>query len=433
MKKIGKVGTVGRHRARDAAGSGDSARRAPDAPVVPIELQGRRRPQPLSRADRSPIAQWYAEVDRALLAMVVSLMAIGLLAVAVASPVAARVSAARGVPISDLYYLWRQLFWVATGTGIMVFLAMRTKVEVKRIGMWGTVLGIILLFAVQLVGSEVNGAQRWLGSGFMRLQPSEFLKPVFAVSMAWVLSCRVEDEELPVFSLSFAALLLIVILLMLQPDFGQTVLFVGTWMLLVFVAGMPMRIFAGLGGLGAVGLVVTYFTYDTARRRINAFFGDGDTHQVDRGIDTLSNSGLIGSGPFTGTAKFRLPEAHTDYIYSVIGEEFGLIACAAILVLFLALVIRVLQRMREENDQFVILAGTGLAGQFGGQVLINIAVNLHLLPSKGMTLPFISYGGSSLWALAITMGLVMALTRRNPYRAPPVNLPGWTVNHWAKS
>jgi len=148
---------------------------------------------------------------------------------------------------------------------------------------------------------------------------------------------------------------------------------------------------------------------------------------VDRGLDTLSNSGLIGSGPFTGTAKFRLPEAHTDYIYSVIGEEFGLIACAAILILYIALIVRVLQRLREERDQFVILAGTGLVAQFGGQVMINIAVNLQLAPSKGMTLPFISYGGSSLWALSLGMGLLLALTRRNPYRAPPLNLNGWTV------
>jgi cell division protein FtsW len=170
----------------------------------------------------------------------------------------------------------------------------------------------------------------------------------------------------------------------------------------------------------------TYFFYDNARNRINGFlFGQGDSHQVDRGLDTLSNSGLIGSGPFTGTAKFRLPEAHTDYIYSVIGEEFGLIACAAILVLYIALIIRVLQRLREERDQFVILAGTGLVAQFGGQVMINIAVNLQLAPSKGMTLPFISYGGSSLWALSIGMGFLLALTRRNPYRAPPLNLNGW--------
>jgi cell division protein FtsW len=397
------------------------------APIIPPELHGRRRPTPLSRADRSPIAKWYAEVDRGLLAMVLGVMAIGLLAVAVASPVAARVSTMRGVAMADLYYLWRQLFWVITGTAIMVFIGMRTKVQVRKIALWGTVGGIIALFAVLVLGTEVNGSQRWLGSGSLRLQPSEFLKPMFAVSMAWILSCRVEDEKLPVFSLTFATTGLIALLMMMQPDLGQTVLYVGTWMVLVFVAGLPMRYVAGLAAAGASGLLLAYFFYETAHKRINSwFFGEGDSHQVDRGLDTLANSGLIGSGPFTGTAKFKLPEAHTDYIFSVIGEEFGLIACAGILLLYIAMVVRVLQRLREENDQFVILAGAGLAAQFGGQVMINIAVNLQLLPSKGMTLPFISYGGSSLWALSLGMGLLLALTRRNPYRASPLNLTGWT-------
>lgn len=398
-----------------------------EMPVVPRELHGRRRPRPLSRADGSRLSRWYAEVDRALLAMILGLMAIGLLAVAVASPVGVKVAAARGQHWGELYYLWRQLFWVTTGSFIMLWFAMRDKLSIRRIATWGTVAGIVALFAVLLVGTEVNGAQRWLGSGMARLQPSEFLKPMFAVCIAWILSCRVDDEKMPVFSLTGIMTGLIVMLLMLQPDFGQTVLYVGTWMALVFVAGLPMRMLVTMGVGSLVGMVVTYFTYENARNRINAFvLGEGDTHQVTRGLDTLSNSGLIGSGPFTGTAKFHLPEAHTDYIYSVIGEEFGLIACAAIALLYVALIVRVLQRLREENDQFVILAGTGLVAQFGAQAMINIAVNLQLVPSKGMTLPFISYGGSSLWALSIAMGLLLALTRRNPYRASPLNLPGWT-------
>jgi cell division protein FtsW len=245
--------------------------------------------------------------------------------------------------------------------------------------------------------------------------------------VGWILSCRVEDDKLPVFWITGLLTLLIAGLLMMETDFGQTVLFVGTWVVLAFVAGLPRRAMIALGVIGVAFPVATYFLYSTARRRIDGFlFGEGDSHQVDRGLDTLSNSGLIGSGPFTGTAKFRLPEAHTDYIFSVIGEEFGLIACAAILFLYVALIVRVIQRLREERDQFVILAGTGLIAQFGAQMFINIAVNLQLAPSKGMTLPFISYGGSSLWALSIGMGLLLALTRRNPYRASPWNLPGWT-------
>ncbi|MEQ1726223.1 MAG: putative peptidoglycan glycosyltransferase FtsW [Sphingopyxis sp.] len=396
-------------------------------PIIPPELRGRRRPQPLSRADRSALSRWYAEVDRGLLIMILGLMAIGLVAVAVASPVGARAAARRGQSMGELHYLWRQMFFVSTGLGIMVFVAMRDKLEIRRLALWGTVGGIILLFGVLLFGHEVNGSTRWLGSGALRLQPSEFLKPLFAVAMAWILSCHAEDEDLPVFSLTGIAAGLIAVLLMLQPDLGQTILFVGTWIVLVFVAGLPMRVMGWLGGACVGGMVLAYVFYENGRNRINAFmFGEGDGHQVNRGLDTLANSGLIGSGPFTGTEKFRLPEAHTDYIYSVIGEEFGLFACAGILFIYVAVVVRVLQRMREERDQFVILAGTGLVVQFGGQVLINIAVNLQMLPSKGMTLPFISYGGSSLWALSLAMGLLLALTRRNPYRAPPINLSRWS-------
>jgi cell division protein FtsW len=394
------------------------------APIVPTELHGRRRPQPLSRGDRSQIAVWYAEIDRALLAMVLALMAIGLLAVAVASPSAA----AGDSRLGPLSLLWKQMVWIGSGIALMILVGLRTKLQVRRIALWGTGIGIALLFAVLLVGVERNGAQRWLGFGSSGLQPSEFLKPMFAVSVAWLLSCRAEDEDLPVFSLSFIALGLVVMLLMLQPDFGQTILFAATWLVLVFVAGLPMRGMAWLGGLVLAGSTAAYFLYDNARNRIDAYlFGAGDQHQVQRGFETISASGLIGSGPFTGTAKFRLPEAENDYIFSVIGEEFGLIACAGILILYLAIIMRVLHRLREERDQFVVLAGAGLIAQFGGQAIINMAVNLQLVPSKGMTLPFISYGGSSVWALSITTGLLLALTRRNPYRAAPVNLPGWTA------
>ena len=403
---------------------------AADTPFVPPELHGRRRPAPLSRADRSPVARWYAEIDRGLLAMILGLMAIGLLAVAVASPVGAEVMERRlKTPVNDLYYLFRQIFWVSTGIGILVVTGMRSKLEIRTIATWAVAAGIVALILVLIpgIGTEINGSARWLGQGFYRLQPSEFLKPMFAVAVAWILSCRVEDQRLPVFSLTAILTGIIAMLLMLETDFGQTVLFLGTWLVLVFIAGLPMRLLGIMAGAGASLMVATYFTYETARRRIDGFlFGAGDQHQVDKGLDTLANSGLIGSGPFTGTAKWNLPEAHTDYIFSVIGEEFGLIACAAILFLYVALIVRVIQRLREEKDQFVILAGSGLIAQFTGQVFINIAVNLQLAPSKGMTLPFISYGGSSLWALSLSMGLLLALTRRNPYRAAPVNFSGWS-------
>jgi cell division protein FtsW len=326
----------------------------------------------------------------------------------------------------DLNYLFRQLFFLGIALPVMLWAAMRSKREVRRFALWGTAAGIVGLFLVQLVGTDVNGATRWLGPGALRLQPSEFLKPCFAIATGWLLSCKVEDDKLPLFSLSLATTLLIAVLLMMQPDFGQTILFLGTWLVLVFVAGLPFRLMGFMAG-GALGVVVAaYFSYSVARTRIDSWlFGLGDAFQVERAHATLTASGVIGTGPFAGEAKYRLPEGHTDYIFSVVGEEFGLFACAAILMLYVAMIIRVLQRLREERDQFIILAGTGLIAQFGGQAMINIAVNTQLAPSKGMTLPFISYGGSSLIALSLGMGLLLALTRRNPYLATPAPVSGW--------
>ena len=399
-----------------------------EAPVIPPELHGRRRPAPLSRADVSALARWYAEVDRGLLMMILGLIATGLLAIAVASPVPAAIAERQGQHMHDLNYLFRQLFFLTIALPVMLWAAMRDKKQVLKIAAWGTVLGIIALFLVAAVGTEVNGARRWLGPGAFRLQPSEFLKPCFAVTVGWLLSCKVDDDRLPLYSLSFAITLLVAALLMSQPDFGQTVIFLGTWLVLVFVAGMPMRFVKWLAAGGVAVVITAYFTYSVARERIDIFlFGQGDAFQVERAHATLSASGWIGTGPFAGTAKFRLPEAQTDYIFSVIGEEFGLVTCAAIVMLFLAIIVRVLTRLREERDQFVILAGTGLIAQFGGQAMINMAVNTQLAPSKGMTLPFISYGGSSLIALAFAMGLLLALTRRNPYLARPQAVTGWEL------
>ncbi len=396
------------------------------APIIPTELHGKRRPAPLSRADRSAFSVWFAEVDRVLLAMVLGLIATGFLAIAVASPVAAAIAERQGREIADLSYLQRQLMFAVIALPVLIWTAMRNRVEVQKLAGFGVLMFGAALFAVLVAGTTINGAQRWIGPGIIRFQPSEFLKPCYAVFCAWLLACRVEDDKLPVFHLSFAGTLLIGILLMLQPDFGQTVIFAGTWLALVFTAGLSMRYFTIAGILGSIGVVIAYIFYPVAHDRINIWLlGEGDAFQVERAHATLAASGLIGSGPFAGTAKYQLPEAHTDYIFSVIGEEFGIIACIGILVLFLAIIIRVLQRLREERDQFVLLAGTGLIAQFGGQAMINMAVNTQIAPSKGMTLPFISYGGSSLIALAFGMGLLLALTRRNPYLARGDALTEW--------
>ncbi|MBW0008314.1 MAG: FtsW/RodA/SpoVE family cell cycle protein, partial [Sphingomonas sp.] len=276
---------------------------------------------------------------------------------------------------------------------------------------------------VPMVGPEVNGARRWINFGLGQVQPSEFLKPFFVVAMAWLLSLKETDKSLPVFPISAAVTGFVAYLLMKQPDFGSTIIFCAVWVAMLALAGLNMRILAGLAVVGLVGVVLAYFFYDVATTRIDEFlFGTGDNFQTENAMRTLTAGGLFGMGPGGGTRKFGLPEPHTDYIFSVIGEEFGLIACLAIALLYLGIVARVLIKLLDEDNSFAILAAAGLAVEFGLQALINMMVNVQLAPSKGMTLPFISYGGSSMLALSIGMGLLLAFTRRNPYltRSPYV-------------
>jgi len=273
---------------------------------------------------------------------------------------------------------------------------------------------IVALLLVPLIGSEVNGARRWLDLG-IRFQPSEFLKPTFAVAVAWILAWRARDPELPVIPLSGAFTGLVVLLLMIQPNLGDAILFGGCWFVLVMLAGLPLQRVGLLAGAGAGGLALAYLFYDNARHRLDSFFGGGTAFdQVDLASRTLLAGGWTGSGLWVGTRKMILPEAHTDYIFSVIGEEFGLLTCAVVVLLYLAIVVRVLVRLLDEDNLFIVLAATGLVALFGGQAFVNILVNLQLFPSKGLTLPLVSYGGSSTIAQCFLVGLLLAITRRNP-------------------
>ncbi len=377
----------------------------------------------LGRADRSAIGLWFWEIDRVLLMLITVLISIGLVAVAAASPSAAHRYSGAGVTFPPLFYFWRQLFWIALSVPVMLGISMLPKVMARRFALAGSAFFMVMLAAVPLIGMEKNGAMRWIGLGFTQFQPSEFLKPLFVVALAWLLSLRQQDKSLPVVPLSGALVGLIAILLMKQPDFGQTVIFGVMWMALLLLAGVSGRIVGGLVAAGMGLIVCAYLFYDVATSRIDNFiYGEGDTYQVDKAHATITGGGFFGAGPGGGTAKFDLPEAHTDYIYSVIGEEFGLIACLAIAAIFLAIIVRVFLKLLDEEDQFTMLAAAGLTTQIGVQALINMAVNLQLAPSKGMTLPLISYGGSSMIALAIGLGLLLAFTRRNPYlnRSPYV-------------
>jgi len=381
------------------------------------------------RGDRSPLGAWFWDIDRMLLLLTLFLIAIGLVAVAAASPATAVRYSGEHHKIAPLYYFWRQLMWVGVSLPVMFAVSMLPVATARRFALGGAALLVALLAVTPFIGAVHNGARRWIGLGIAEFQPSEFLKPLFIVTVAWLLSLKAKDEDLPTVLITGGMTALVAVLLMLQPDFGQTVIFCVVWMALLTIAGTPTRVLVGLVACVPAGLVAAYLFYSTARARIDAFLfpgvegeGAADHFQVNAAHDTLTAGGWTGTGPGGGQAKFGLPEAHTDYIFSVIGEEFGLIACSIIAITFLAIVVRVFVKLLDEHDEFKLLAASGLAVQFGAQALVSMMVNTGLAPSKGMTLPFISYGGSSMIALSIGMGLLLAFTRRNPFltRSPYV-------------
>ena len=380
-------------------------------------------PSNYGRSDTSAVGRWFWEIDKVLLLLLAVLIGIGLIAVAAASPAAGERYSGGNVRVSELHYFYRQIVWIAVGLPVMIGISMMPRERAKRISLGGAAFFFVLLIFVPILGPEVNGATRWIDIGIGQLQPSEFLKPFFVVAMAWLLSLRELDKSLPIFPLSALVVGGVAALLMKQPDFGSTIIFASVWIAMLALAGISLRTLGILAAAAVVGVVLAYFFYPVATVRIDGFlFGEGDNFQVENAMRTLTAGGMFGMGPGAGTRKFGLPEPHTDYIFSVIGEEFGLIACLAIACLYLTIVARVLIKLLDEENTFAILAAAGLVIEFGLQALINMLVNVQLAPSKGMTLPFISYGGSSMLALSIGMGLLLAFTRRNPYltRSPYV-------------
>jgi cell division protein FtsW len=392
--------------------------------AVPRRGRFRRgKPPRLGRSDRTALGRWFWEIDLVLLALVTVLIGIGLIAVAAASPAAGVRYSDGAVQFPPLYYFYRQVVWLGIGIPVMFVTSMLPKATAKRLCLLGAAVFVVALMLTPILGHQVNGARRWLGAGAAQIQPSEFLKPLYVVAMAWLFSLKQHDRSLPVVPISLVVTGLIAGCLMKQPDFGQTVMFLLMWTAILTLSGAPMKGLAALGGIGVAVVVLAYLFYPVAHLRIDNFlFQSGDTYQVDSARRTLLHGGLFGTGPGAGTMKFKLPEPHTDYIFSVIGEEFGLIACIAIAAIYAAIMVRVFVKLLDEEDQFILLGAAGLATQFGAQAIINMAVNVQLAPSKGMTLPFISYGGSSMIALSMGFGLLLAFTRRNPYltRSPYV-------------
>ena len=365
----------------------------------------------LSRADRSVLATWWFTVDRRLLTALLALAGIGVVLSLAASPV---IALKKGLPV--YYFVQRQLLFAGLGVGIMLALSLCDARTVRRISAEVFVGVIAAMIAILLTGDEIKGARRWLRIGGLSLQPSEFGKPSFIVLSAWAFGEVERRRDMPGLPIAVGLYVLFAGLLVVQPDVGQTLLISIAWGTLFIVAGLSLVWAAGLVGLLISGLVAAYISLDYVHTRVDKFLRPvpGDRSQTDRAAQSFIEGGLFGRGPAEGTIKNVLPDAHTDFIFAVVGEEYGALACLGLVGLFAYIVLRALSRIIDEPDPFTRLAVTGLSVLFGSQALINMAVNVGLMPPKGMTLPFISAGGSSTLAIAVSMGLVLALTRRRP-------------------
>jgi cell division protein FtsW len=378
----------------------------------------------VSRAERSAFGDWWWTVDRFLLAALLALMIAGLVfLMAGGPPVAERLG------LSTFHFVNRQVLFLVPTIAILVAVSFLSLRHVRRVALAIWAIAMVLILLAFWFGPEIKGAHRWIMIGGMGVQPSEFVKPAFVVIAAWAFSEGSRHKDMPGALLAFLILPATIIPLIMQPDFGQTMLVTIVWCGLFFVAGLHWFWVIGLGGAGLVGIVAAYQFLPHVRDRIERFMdkSSGDTFQVDTAMESFARGGWLGRGPGEGTVKRILPDAHTDFIFAVTAEEFGIIVCIGVLVLFAFIVLRGLMLARRSEDTFCRLATTGLILMFGLQAAINMMVNVHLMPAKGMTLPFISYGGSSLFSLALGMGFLIALTRRRP-RAEMMErfAKGWT-------
>jgi cell division protein FtsW len=379
----------------------------------------------MSRAERTPLTDWWWTVDRGLLAALVSLMVAGLVfLMGGGPPVAERI----GLP--TFYFLNRQAMYLAPTVLLICAVSFLSLRGIRRLALFTWVSGVALCLLAGKFGPEIKGAHRWIQFGSFGLQPSEFVKPAFVVVTAWAFSEGANRRDMPGVTLAFLLLPLTIVPLILQPDFGQTMLITMVWCTLFFVAGLHWFWVAGLGFAGMIGVFTAYTFLHHVRERINRFMDpeSGDSFQEVWSRESFNSGGWFGTGPGEGVAKRHLPDAHTDFIFSVTGEEFGVLVCLGLVALFAYIVIRGLKLARRTDDTFTRLAITGLTTLFGLQACINMAVNTQLMPAKGMTLPFVSYGGSSLISLALGMGFLVALTRKRPRtttvnQRPPGTMP----------
>ena len=364
----------------------------------------------VSRVDRGPVANWWWTVDRWFLSGFLALMVLGVVLSFAASP-----AVAERIGLEQFHFVTRQILFTLPALLVLIGVSFLEPRHIRRLAVVMLVVALLMMVAALYLGVEVKGSRRWIYIAGISVQPSEYLKPAFVIICAWLFSENARQPEIPGNLFAIILLGLVVALLVAQPDLGQTLLVLSTWGVMFFMAGLPWIWIVMLGSVALVGGFSAYTAFPHVAERIDRFLtGEGDTFQVDMGREALVNGGWLGQGPGEGTVKRILPDSHTDFIFAVAGEEFGILLCLVIAAIFAFIVLRALSiAMRDHND-FTRYAVGGLATLFGLQSFINMGVNLQLLPAKGMTLPFISYGGSSLVAMGISMGMLLALTRKRP-------------------
>ncbi|WP_229681181.1 FtsW/RodA/SpoVE family cell cycle protein [Neoroseomonas lacus] len=364
-----------------------------------------------SRADTSVLGRWWWTVDRWTLAALLALIGFGYIMMLAASPaVAERIGAS-----SRNMFFFKQVAYLMMAAVLMITVSLLSPRGVRRFALAGFAIALVLTAATLVVGVEIKGARRWLPIPFLSLQPSEFLKPFFAVVAAWLIAeGRMPGSRVWGACIALGLFLVVGAILKGQPDIGMLLVVSAVFFAQFFVAGMNMFLVGAVGGVGIAGAAGAYLLFPHVQSRVQRFLdpASGDSYQVNVALEAFANGGLLGRGPGEGRVKNVLPDAHADFVFAVAGEEFGMVICLVILGLFAFIVVRGLARLLSETDLFVMLAGTGLLTQFGLQAFVNMASTLHLIPTKGMTLPFVSYGGSSVLAIAMGMGMLLALTRR---------------------
>jgi cell division protein FtsW len=368
----------------------------------------------VSRAQRTPFGEWWWTVDKLTLAATGALMLAGVvLSLAASPPVASRLG------LDPFYFVNRHILYLFPAIAVMLAVSFLSPRQIRRLAIIVFVVSLIMVALTPVYGAEIKGARRWLIVFGFNVQPSEFLKPAFVILVAWLFGESAKRPDMPANTISLVMLLMVVTLLVLQPDFGQTMLVVLVWSALFFMTGMRMVWVFGIAGMAGAGLMAAYYTVPHVARRIQHFLNpaSGDTFNIDIATESFMRGGWFGRGPGEGTVKRILPESHTDFVFAVAAEEFGVVLCLVLVALYAFIVIRALVRAMRNDDPFTRFGAAGLAILFGSQAAINIAVNIHLIPAKGMTLPFISYGGSSMISLAYTIGMLLALTREQPRAA----------------